>query len=200
MGVLTGGLSFTRYNVVGQEPDPFWQTIDEKIRAFAFRDMESGTDEVCRGWVALQNMLDNEFKYASYACGDYLAFSFRVDRKSIPGALLKKKVMEEEQRVKDESNRKRISRQELSELRERARIGLLSKTLAVPSLYDVLWSASQKWLIFTGVSGKIRTEFEEYFKQCFELELIPYRPWELASAPEAAVKNLMHVEPEQFLD
>ena len=200
MGLLTGALSFTRYNVVGQEPDPFWQVIDEKIRAFAFREIEGGTEEVSRGWVALHNMLDSEFSYASYACGDYLTFSFRVDRKNIPGALLKKRVMEEEQRLKNETNRKRVSRQELSELRERARISLMSRTLAVPSLFDVLWSVSQKWLIFSGVSAKLRTEFEEYFKQCFELELIPYRPWDIASAPQSAVKNLMNVEPQQFLD
>lgn len=198
MGMLSGALSFVRYHVIGQEPDPFWSTIDERVRAFSFRETESGAEEVSMGWVGLDSMLDTEFAYANYAAGDYLTFSFRTDRKSIPGALVKKHVLEAERKLKADSGRKRISRQEMVEVRERVKMSLMSQALAVPSTHDVCWCISQKWLIFTGVSSKIRTEFEDYFKRCFELELVPFFPWDATNLPEKLAERLSVLEPEIF--
>ncbi len=198
MGLLTGSLSFVRYHVEGEEPDPFWQVIDEKIRLFRFREIEGGSEESAMGWVGLDNLLDSEFAYAAYSVGDYLVLSFRMDKKAIPPALLKKHVMQEEQRIKTSTGRKRISRQELTEIRERMRLKLLTGSFPVPSVYDVCWCISKKWLIFTGTSTKVRGEFENYFKQCFDLELVPRFPWDAYSATDETAQRLLALEPAIF--
>ena len=198
MGLLAGTLSFVRYRVEGPEPDPFWETVDQRIRAFSFREMESGTEEKAMGWVGLHHMLDTEFAYANYAAGDYLTFSFRVDRKTVPGALLKKYLLAEERRIASTSGRSRISRQERGEVRERVRSQLLAKSLPVPAVYDVCWCISRRWLLFTGVSAKIREDFEKYFNNCFELDLVPSFPWDAATMPAEAADRLLALGPELF--
>ena len=200
MSLLSGTFSFVRYTVVGEEPEPFWQTVDEKIRTFAFREIQGGTEEVSMGWVGLDNMLDTEFSYAHYSVGDYLVLSFRVDKKIIPGTVLKKYVLETERKLKQESGRKKISRQERVEMREQTRLKLLASVLPVPKLYDVCWCISKKWLLFSGTGNAVRSDFESYFARCFDLSLSPYSVWDPASAPEETARKLITLEPDIYTD
>jgi len=198
MGILTGTCTFTKYRIEGEEPISFREFVDERLKKFAFTELEGSTDEKTTGWVGLGNVLDTEFRNAYYSVGDYLAFSLRIDRRSVPAALQKKHVLESEEKARSMTGRRYLSKQERTEIKDMVRAKLMSKVMAVPALFDVCWCVSEKWLLLASLAPKVREDFEKLFKRTFELDPVPFVPWTgLPVDPELEVA-LARVTPASF--
>jgi recombination associated protein RdgC len=177
MGFLKGTATFSRYRIVGPMPEGFNGFFDEKIRRFAFQDSWRTADEKAAGWVSIENCLDADFPYAAYAQGKYLLFSLRIDRKAIPPSLFRIRVMEAEQRHRTENGQKKLYREQREAIRDSVRLELLSKTLPVPSFFDICWSVTDRILFFSTLSDKTGGELQEMFRESFGLTLFPHTPW-----------------------
>ena len=125
MGLLTGSASFTRFSVTGELPEPFWDVVAERMAAHSFKDIDDTLDEFSIGWVSVADMFDAEFKYSTYAAGDYVVLTMRIDERKVAPAVLKKFVMKEEERLKREKQIPRLSRAVRVEIRERIRTELV---------------------------------------------------------------------------
>lgn len=177
MGLLTGSASFTRFSVVGQLPDPFWETVAERITARVFQDIDDTTDEYSIGWVSVADMFDTDFRYSSYAVGDYVVLTMRVDERKVAPAVLKKFTMKEEERIKREKQIPRLSRAGRVEIRERVRAELVRRSPPVPATYDLCWNLSDNTLLFFSTSRKAIALLEDLFKETFQLSLVLQIPW-----------------------
>jgi len=107
MSLKTGTLTFTRLRVAAPLPVDFSTAFDDRVKAFAFRDFFPENEDKSQGWTALQDILDNDFKYGSHNLGDYRVFSLRIDRKKVPAALLRLRVLEAERRLREERGGKK---------------------------------------------------------------------------------------------
>ena len=87
MGLLTGSASLTRFAVSGDLPSSPWDFIAEQISRHSFRDIDDTLDEYSVGWVSVANMFDSSFAYSSYAAGDYVALTLRVDERRVSPAV-----------------------------------------------------------------------------------------------------------------
>lgn len=177
MGLLKGTWTFSRFYVLGNLPEQSNTFIDEGLKKNAFPDFTGKFSEMSVGWTDIENIIDTDFKYAKYNCGSYLIFSLRIDRRSLPPALLKLKVMEKEKKYLAENDNKRLYRQEKEEIKERTRLELLERALPIPSFYEVCWSSSKNTVIFGSHSDKVTEAFQKLFKESFQLNLLPYLPW-----------------------
>jgi hypothetical protein len=178
MGLRKGTLTFSRYRLIGKLPDHFPDFFNERIRRYAFQSVWRTTDEKAAGWTALDDPLDTEFQFASYAQGRYLLFSLRIDRKSVAPSLLRLRIMEAESRKLTETGQKRLYREQREAIREAVRLDLLGQTLPVPSFFEVCWSVPENTLSFCSLSDKIFDELQELFRESFQLTLCPYAPWD----------------------
>ena len=79
MGLLKGSASFVRFSVLGELPENTLDFIADRIIAFSFQDIDDTYDEYSIGWVSILNMFDSQFQYASYAAGDYITLTMRID-------------------------------------------------------------------------------------------------------------------------
>ena len=79
MGLLTGSASLTRFSVIGDLPDSFWDFAAQRVAATSFKDIDDTMDEYSIGWVSVADMFDAGFAYSSYAAGDYITLTMRVD-------------------------------------------------------------------------------------------------------------------------
>ena len=177
MALLSNSNSFVRYSVSGEMPDNFWDFAAERIRSFAFRDIDDNFEEKSIGWVSVRNMFDSAFEYASYAVGDYIVLALRIDERRISSAVLKKFSLKEEERVKKEKELPRLSRGHRQEIKEGVRLMLLKKALPTPSVYDLCWNLSDSTLYFFSTNKKAQEILENFFKETFDLTLtlqIPY--------------------------
>jgi hypothetical protein len=200
MGLMKGTLTFSRYRLQESLPGNFQEFIRRQIKRFAFRELSMGSEEQSSGWTSLENPLDNQFEYANYAVGDYLAFSFRLDRKKVPPSLMKIKYLEAERKALGTKAKKFLSRGEKEELKGRIHLELLGKTYPVPSFFDVCWSLSGGWVIFGSLSPKATGEFEKLFKKSFNLTLSPLVPWDPQHVDRTLAEKMLTLKDGIFLN
>ena len=177
MALLSNASSFVRYSVSGEMPENFWEYAAERIRSFAFRDIDDSFEEKSIGWVSVHNMFDSSFTYASYAAGDYIVLALRIDERKVSAAVLKKFCLKEEERIKKEKELPRLSRGHRQEIKESVKLMLLKKALPTPSVYDLFWNLSDSTLYFFSTNKKAQEILETFFKETFNLTLtlqIPY--------------------------
>jgi recombination associated protein RdgC len=200
MGLIKGTLTFSRYRLSEPLPANFPDFIHRQIKKHAFRELSAGTEEKSIGWTSLENILDTQFEYASYAMGDYLVFSLRLDRKSVPPSLLRIKVLEAERKAITSKGKRSLSQGEREEIKEQVRLDLLTKQHPVPSFFDVCWSLSHHWVIFGSLSSKVTEEFEELFKNSFNLNLYPCVPWDPESLDRVSAEKMASLREGVFLN
>lgn len=201
MGFLSGSASFMRFSVEGELPEQFWDFVAERVAAHSFRDIDDSLDEYSIGWVSVASMFDADFTYGSYAAGDYVVLSLRVDERKVSPAVLKKCVLKEEERIKREQQIPRLNRSALLEIRERVRTELVRKSVPVPAVYDLAWNLSDGTLFFFSTSKKALVLLEELFKETFGVSLILQIPWNTALhiTDEAEWQQLDQLRPEILL-
>jgi hypothetical protein len=178
MGLRKGTVSFSRYRLIGALPDHFPEFFNERIRKNAFQTVWRTAEEKAAGWTGLEDPLDTDFPYASYALGQYLLFSLRIDRKSVAPSLLRLRVIEAERNKLKETGQKKLYREQREAIREAVRLELLGRTLPIPSFFEVCWSVPENTLIFCSLSDKVFEDLQELFRDSFQLTLCPYVPWD----------------------
>ena len=187
MGLPSNSATFVRYSVEGDLPGNFWDFAAEQIAKHAFRDIDDTYDEYSIGWVSVLNMFDSSFEYASYAAGDYIALSMRVDERKVQSAVLKKFSLKEEERVKKERQIPKLGRAKRLEIKENVKLMLMKKAMPVPAVYDFCWNLSDSTALFFSTSVKVQAALEDFFKETFGLYLVLQVPYLTAShllAPE----------------
>jgi DNA recombination-dependent growth factor C len=177
MGLLTNSASFVRFSVEGEPPADFWPFVADRISKHAFRDIDDNYDERSIGWVSCLNMFDSEFASSSYAAGDYVVLSLRVDERKVPPAGLKKFTMKEEERIKRERQIPKLSRDHRNEIKESIRLMLLKRAIPLPAVYDLVWSLADNTVLLFSTSQKAIGELEEFFKESFDLHLLMQIPY-----------------------
>lgn len=198
MGVLTGSSSYMRFSVEGELPDSFWDFVADRVAAHSFQDIDDSLEEYSIGWVSVANMFDADFSYASYAAGDYVVLSLRVDERKVSSAVLKKCVLKEEERIKQERQIPKLSRSARLEIKERVRTQLVRKSVPVPAVYDMAWNLSDGTLFFFSTNKKAMVLLEEFFKETFDLSIVLQIPWNIALhvGDEENVARLDQLRPE----
>ncbi|MCI5162628.1 MAG: DNA recombination-dependent growth factor C [Candidatus Electrothrix sp. AX5] len=189
MGLLSGSASFTRFTVEGEVPENFWDFVAQRVTEHSFQDIDDTIDEHSIGWVSVADMFDSEFAFSSYAAGDYVVLSMRVDERKCSPAVLRKFTAKEESRLKQEQGVRRLSRNVRLEIKERIRAEMVRKSPPIPAVYDLCWNLSDNTLLFFTNSRKALALLEDLFRETFELSLIMQIPWNNAlqlTDPETA--------------
>jgi len=177
MGLLSKSGTFIRFKIEGELPTDFMAFAEEKISKYSFRDIDDSLDEMSIGWVSCISMLDSNFSKAPFATGDYVTITLRVDQRKISAAALKKFTLKEEERIKEEKQLPRLSRDHRMEIKEMVKLRLLNKAVPVPATYDLVWSLADNTAYFFTTNGTAISILEEVFKECFGLypmQQIPY--------------------------
>jgi len=185
MGILKGSLTFTRYEIGQNLPERFLDFVRERLTRHAFSGLETAERRKIMGWTSLEDILDTQFSYARHIKGDFLLFCLRVDRKTVPSSLLRVETMTAERKYLAETGKDRLYREQKQDIRDRLQLSLLEQSLPVPSFYDICWSLSGKWLIFTSLSETANLDFLEMFKESFGFTPVPLLPWERIQKTEA---------------
>lgn len=177
MGLIKGSGSFVRFSVLGELPENTLDFIANRIAAFSFQDIDDTYDEYSIGWVSVLNMFDSQFKFASYAAGDYITLTLRIDERKVSPAILKKVIQKEEERVRLEKQLPKLSRSMKVEIKERVQVDLMRKAIPIPSVFELCWSLSDATLLFFSTNKKIHAVLEDFFKDSFGMlirQQIPY--------------------------
>lgn len=201
MGLLSRTATFVRYSVEGEIPGSFWEFVAERIARFAFQDIDDTFDEYSVGWVSIDNMFDSSFGGASYAVGDYIVLSLRLDERKVSKTLLQKFSRKEEERLKKEQEIPRLSRSQRVRIKEEVRLQLLKKSLPLPAVYDLCWNLADNTLLFFSTNAKAQSVLEDIFRECFGLTIMLQVPYLAAGhlLDPALQERLQDIQPQLFV-
>ena len=180
---IAASCSFTRYRIIEPIPDQLWGEIPDRLKRFSMRDIDETPDERSFGWVSFENMLDIEWKSAPPEKGAYLAFSLRLDTRRVPAAVFKKHLQIATERALEQAKqegRKAISRDHKREIRDMVMSRLMSRTLPLPAVFNVVWNIETGVIWFDSTRSKVCEIFVEHFTQSFDLHLEPLTPYFMA--------------------
>ena len=203
MAFLKSSSSFTRFRITEPVPQQLWGEIADKLKQYAFRDIDDTSDERSLGWVSFEDMLDTDWRDAPPQKGEYIAFSLRLDTRRVPPAVLKKHTglaLKAEEARNREQGRKYIARERKKELREQVELKLRARTLPIPAEFNVVWNTTENVVFFASTQGKMIEAFQEHFTKTFNLDLDQLTPYGLAAKAlgENGLAKLDRLEPTRF--
>ncbi len=194
MGLFKGSASISRYEATVSDRIGFWDFVDERVRMFAFRDIEDSADEVAVGWVSATDFMDTAFQYASYALDPYVVMGLRIDRRKLPAGVLQKYFRMAVAKAKAMREDGVISRAERETLKEKVKLDLLTRIPPGTQVFDVVWDTAKGTVWFGGASRSMLDIFEDYFRRCFQVELMPRLPYFMARSLLPGEENTQRLE------
>ncbi|MBQ9453561.1 MAG: recombination-associated protein RdgC [Desulfovibrio sp.] len=203
MGFSNSTCSFSRFRILDPVPDILWTQIADRLKQYAFHDIDNIPELEAHGWVSFEDMLDVEWLGGPPQKGSYIVFSLRQDLRRIPAGVIKKQlalaINEEKQRMSDQG-KKFISRERKKELKEQVLLRLRSRFLPVPGEFNVVWATDRNEVWFASTQDKMIDLFMEQFLITFELHLEPLTPYNLAATlvNEEDLERLDKLEATQF--
>ena len=204
MRFLISRTSFTRFRIVDEIPADLWAAVPEKLRQFAFQDIDEIPEERSFGWVNFDDMLDTAWRLSPPEKAEYLVFSLRVDTRRIPPAVLRKHtriaLQEEEQRIR-EFGKKFVARERKKEIAEQVKLRLRGRFLPIPSEFQVVWNTQTAKIYLASTQGKLIELFQDLFTRTFDLHIEQMLPYGLALSllGEDVSTRLDEVEATRFL-
>jgi DNA recombination-dependent growth factor C len=172
MGIQSASATFARFYVPDEVRGDFWSYIDEKLRAGSFEDLEDGQEQAL-GFVSWDDLFDASFADNSYHKGEYVAFRFRVDQRTVPGIIKKQYVRRRVEDYRSKNGGKWPSRQERQEIQENVQNWLMNQMMPKPSGCEVVWSPAAKWMLVGATGTKMIDAFLTHFEKHFRTYPIP---------------------------
>ena len=204
MSFQKASTSFTRFRIIDDIPADLWASIPEKLRQYAFIDIDDIAEERAFGWTNFDDMLDTEWKLSPPEKADFLTFSLRLDTRRIPPAVLRKHVRlalrDEEARIK-ELGKKFVGRERKKEIQEQVKLRLMGRFLPIPAEFQVVWNTRTGRVYFASTQTKMIEMFLDLFTRTFDLRLEQLLPYSLALAMfgEEASAKLDTVQSTHFI-
>ncbi len=181
MGFLRGTVACTRFLAAGELPQDFRDTVRERVSRYAFQRLREDSDqERATGWVNVLDEFQIGFRGDEYFKEPYLALSFRVDARSVPGRALRQDCREAEEEIKAREELAFLSKKRREEIRETVRSRLLRRAIPRSAVYDMAWDLQTGIVLFGATGNRVCDAFSETFFNTFELRLSSLYPYALA--------------------
>ncbi|MDR1036153.1 MAG: recombination-associated protein RdgC [Deltaproteobacteria bacterium] len=200
MGILKGAPTVTRYRVTSELPEEYTEPfIGERLKKYAFKDIENSSEEISLGWVELLDTLSFDFDDGSYRIGPNYVFTMRQDQRKLPTKILNRYYMIREAEIQEKTGRKPNSVKR-KELKEALRLELLRRCLLTTDVWEVVWLTARQEIWLAGAGEKLRALFEEIWGRTFGLPLMMLVPVTigLELLDEEGRLALQHLKPSLF--
>ena len=101
MGFINGSASIARFLVNGSLPKDYTEEFPKRIFRYAFRNLDENSDEErSTGWVNIMDMFDSQLTGREFFHDPYVALSWRIDTRRVPGKALKEYCRKAEEEIK----------------------------------------------------------------------------------------------------
>lgn len=187
MPILNGTISACCYRTDTTCPPDARERYNRALQRHAFRPIDAEKGETqSAGWVDPRNILASPLTWDRLSVGPYVFLGLRVDKKSVPGPLLKARLRQALREVAKEKKTTRISRTEKKAIEEQVTADLLRQASPSVAIYEASWNTATGELLIAATSKGVNEGFMEVFAHTFEMELEPAHP--LARSTELAAR------------
>jgi recombination associated protein RdgC len=165
MGLINGSITYKRFRVTDKPPKAFHEKLLAGLQRYGFREIDPKSNpEQSVGWVNATDPFDTDLTLEKILVGDWVLLGLRWDRKSVPALLLKSKIAEKIRSTLAERRGRKLSREEVTQIRQTVKEALLATVAPSTAVYEVLWNL-QTDLVYLSTHA---TRVADYFIDLFE--------------------------------
>ncbi len=177
MGLLSSAVSITRYKVDGELDEPILENIRTSLNKNLISEIDNQASEKAVGWTSFDSPYKPDFNGSTHVIGNYFVFSLRIDKKVLPGKIIKKHTSIETEKRLNQVGREYLTANEKKMVKEHVLNMLSLRIPATPNIYDLIWNyeAASLWF-FTNLKGA-NEDLETLFLKSFNLGLIRLFPY-----------------------
>jgi len=169
MPITTRKSAFARYSI---EEDVLSKLttieFEERLRKMAFKPIDEGSDTKSLGWTSALDINDTTFSASCVATGNFLVWAMRLDKRSVPAAVLRNEVSKTIAQEIKRSGKDFLSRERKQEIKDQCYLRLLARIPAVPKIYQCVYDSARNTIYFGSTSNADMLNFEELFHATFE--------------------------------
>ncbi|MFV9691894.1 MAG: exonuclease [Desulfobacteria bacterium] len=194
MGLLSSTVSITRYRVEGKIESPVAETAGKCLEKYAITEIDDAVSDKSIGWTSFDSPFSPDFAGSPFLIDPYFVFSLRIDKKTVPPALIKKHCAIETARRLAGTGRKYLARDEKKMLKESVISALTLRIPATPKVYDLIWNYEDCLLWFFSTLKSANDELETLFFESFQIPLIslfPYTTADLVMGLSTAQRDIL---------
>ena len=177
MGLLSSTVSITRYKVDGELEKPVLESLRTGLQKNILSEIDDQVSEKAVGWTLFNSPYKPDFNGSSHVIGNYFVFSLRIDKKVLPGKIIKKHTALETEKRLNQVGRGYLTANEKKMVKDHVLNMLSLRIPATPNIYDLIWNydASSLWFL-TNLKGA-NEDLETLFFKSFNLRLIRLFPY-----------------------
>ncbi len=169
MGILSNTVSISQYRVKGEPPSDIDTWLADCLYRNRFSPIDNLPDEESAGWVSLFDYNDSSFSLGSPKVGSYIGLSLRKDKRSVPSAVIKSRLdLECGKWMAEHPDIRKMPSKRKAEIRDNLVASLVTKSLPVPSVCDIIWNIETSTVSIASVSSKTLELVEDKFMQTFD--------------------------------
>lgn len=174
MGFLQRSVSFFTFEVLGGPlPDHRQDLLDGLVRGrIGPIDIDLGRDQAA-GFALFEDPLETDFREANVFFDPLVAFTFRMDRLSVPPSTFRLYLRRRLAQVLAERRATRLRREEREEIEEQVRMELLRRALPAIIAHEVVWDVPRRRIRIFSTSAAVREEFADRARNHLGLVLRP---------------------------
>jgi DNA recombination-dependent growth factor C len=180
MSFVNGSMNYRIFKVEKEEDVKLdLNFIQEGLCSGAFSELSAESEESC-GFVNIGEYKNTTATDTRNFDFGFAAFSFRIDKKRVPGSLLKKTLEKlTTDYLENHPGKETLDKKTKKKLKDAAKEQLLRKAEPVPALYDIVWDIQNSKLYFFSLSEKTIEKMAEKFAMSFVgTRLVPTTAYE----------------------
>ncbi len=180
MGLLSSTVSITRYKVDGELEQPILENLRTGLKKNVISEIDDQVSEKAVGWTLFDSPYKPDFNGSSHVFGNYFVFSLRIEKKILPGKIIKKHTALETEKRLNQVGRGYLTANEKKMVKDHVLNMLSLRIPATPNIYDLIWNyeAFSLWFL-TNLKGA-NEDLETLFLKSFNLRLIRLFPYTAA--------------------
>ncbi len=200
MPFSSGTITATRYRASDPCPPDAAKKFTPEMNRQGWRPIQADKGEMQSfGWVDPRNPLSTRLDWDRQTLGAYLFLMVRIDRKSLPAALLKAHVREALRALAKEKKGRQIPRAERRALEEKVAADLLRQVSPSVAFYEAVWNTATGDVYFAAASRFANDVFNDLFVSTFSLDLLAACPMAVAGETAESLGmeagGLAHLKP-----
>jgi hypothetical protein len=195
MPVLRTSGSFRRYFIEGAPIDASAPETYAAIAEHSFRGIDDSPVETeAGGWVSPWDPTGRDMREEDVRFGYRIALAIRLDRKRVPGALIKIHTQAEERAEREALGVEFLPKKKRQEIKDRVGAELLARALPNVALHQVFIDTQRRIVLLQGTSDRLATTLAELFHRTFERGLREATAGPLAERLETDPQRLQYID------
>ena len=201
MGLLSSGLTATRFRVIGNELKEGWRDIfRERLNEHAFVEPPMPQKAPVFGWTSIHDLTGVDFAdFNEWLLNDWVLFALRTDRRKIPAKRFSAVLKRQCSAWAAEREIGRCPASVRTEIKDRLEDEWIAKVIPTSAHVEIAWALDTNLVYVASHADSVCEQVRKRFHRTFGLRIVPVSPLDWLREDDQ-VDGLLAAPPVRFVE